>query len=214
MYSKIVLSEKKKRDARTIPLFAGQTPTLGLLSPPVSLSSKPINLATLPFWFSEAYLSDSGLNEFVGLEIAGCRGLVQNQNFGLAQDGPCQTDKLPLADTKVLARLCYSAVEAVFQRLNIFLKMSRLQRPPEIHVAVLCKRVNVLADRPGEKHRVLCSIEHQPSLACQATNKYRNAGRVQATRKFASRGKEEKRERERNVGQNGNVPFRLHPSFR
>ena len=44
--------------------------------------------------------ADGLLNEIISLQIHGCRGFIQNQNLGLAQQSSCQTHQLTLTNTE------------------------------------------------------------------------------------------------------------------
>ena len=62
--------------------------------------------------------SDRGLDQVVGLEVHSGRGLVQDQDLGLPEDGAGQADQLPLTHREVGAPLHYHMVQVTSQLVN------------------------------------------------------------------------------------------------
>lgn len=77
------------------------------------------------------------------------RGLVENEQAIVPQDGPGQTYKLPLADAEVVA-----AVEDIMVQCDI-VQFDLPQHLPQPHVVVLIERVQIVAQTLGEEYRFL-----------------------------------------------------------
>ena len=90
------------------------------------------------------------LNQVVRFEIDGGRGFVEDEHFGLAQQGARQANQLALADAQVLAALRSLVFQTGRQRLDEGLQVRVLQRRPHLIVRVLVERVQVHAQRPRE----------------------------------------------------------------
>lgn len=57
------------------------------------------------------FSANGGLNEGISFQIDGCRRLVQDEDFGFAQEGACQANELPLTDRQVFTILGHTIVE-------------------------------------------------------------------------------------------------------
>ena len=56
---------------------------------------------TFQFIYKTSLLPDGLLDEVVGLEVNCGRGLVEDENLGLAKQGSGETNKLSLPDTEI-----------------------------------------------------------------------------------------------------------------
>lgn len=93
----------------------------------------------------------------------GC-GLIENKQAIVPQNGSGQTYKLPLADAEVVA-----AVEDIMVQCDV-VQFDLSQHLPQLHVVVLIKRVQIVAQTCGEEHRFL---RYDGDLAAQVAQIHR-----------------------------------------
>ena len=73
---------------------------------------------------------DGVLDEVVGLQVHGGRGLVQHQHAGLPEERPGEAHQLPLPDGEVLAALRHGVLQAPLQPRHVRLQVGVLERLP------------------------------------------------------------------------------------
>ena len=66
--------------------------------------------------------SDGALNESICLPVNRCCGFICHQHLGLAQQGSCHTQQLPLAHAEIVTPLCHTRSQAICQLTNCALQ--------------------------------------------------------------------------------------------
>ena len=93
---------------------------------------------------------DGLLDQVVCLQVHGCRGLVQHQDLGLAQEGPRQTHQLTLPHAQVLTSLGDGVLEPLLERGDEGAEVGALQGVPYLLILVALKRVKVQTQCAGK----------------------------------------------------------------
>lgn len=96
-------------------------------------------------------LSNRPLNERIRLLIDVRRRLVQQQNFVVPQNGSSETNELTLTDREITSTFRHHELQAIY----LGLQLDDLERPPDLLVLVSVERVQVVANRRVEQHRIL-----------------------------------------------------------
>ena len=91
-------------------------------------------------------IGDDVLHHLVRLGVHRRRRLVEAHDFSVPQQGPRQAEHLPLSGAVVLAVLRDGRREPEAVLADSLLELHGLEREPEFLVAVLLKRVEVIAD--------------------------------------------------------------------
>lgn len=108
-------------------------------------------------------LTNGFLNERVCILIdVRCR-FVQQQNFIVPQNGSCETNELSLADREITSTLRHHKLETIYCGLQLH----HFERPPNLVIQISVERVQVVANRSAEQHRVLRYNGHFRSQALQ-----------------------------------------------
>ena len=100
-------------------------------------------------------LTISYLNEVVGLHVDGRRGLVQDQQLRLTEEGSREADELPLTHAQVLATLVDGVVQSPGQVGHVRAEMGVVEGAPNVPVAVRGEGVQVHPHRAGKEDGIL-----------------------------------------------------------